>query len=140
MNSNPHQANLDGDAYGDVCDDDDDGDQLVDGLDCAPLDSEQGRPGEAWGLTFGGTGLPELSWTPAARADWHDVIRGPLSGLASSLGSCLATGIVGTTFIDSEILAPGDGFAYLVRGYDAGCGGAGSLGWSSTALRSQPCP
>jgi aminopeptidase N len=140
VNLNPDQANLDGDAYGDVCDDDDDGDDLVDGLDCAPLDATQGRPGEARDLEFDTSPTPVLSWIPALRADWHDVTRGPLGSLDAGLGVCLATGLAGAAYVDSEVLAPGEGFGYLVRGHDDGCGGAGSLGSASTGQRESPCP
>ncbi len=36
---NADQADLDGDGIGDICDEDTDGDSIVDSLDCAPLDS-----------------------------------------------------------------------------------------------------
>lgn len=141
--ANALQTDTDGDTLGDSCDDDDDNDLLADVLDCDPLDGEQGEPGEVTALTaYGPAGqATELSWDPAPRADLHDVIRGSLGSLSSGPGSCHAPGETGLVFVDAELPVAGDGFAYLVRGYDSGCGGGGTLGVDSFgATRSAPCP
>ncbi len=141
MTSNPDQSDFDGDAAGDSCDDDDDGDLLVDGLDCAPLDGEQGEPGEVLGLEVRGPGgqPSQLTWSAAQRADSYDLVRGSVGALVSGLGSCHATGLTGLSYVDIDTPDVGDGFAYVVRGYDNGCGGGGPLGPASMP-RSSPCP
>ena len=141
--SNPLQSDTDGDAVGDSCDADDDNDSLPDVLDCAPLDSEQGEPGEVTALVaLGPAGQPtELAWNAAPRADLYDVIRGSLGAVASGPGSCHAPGQSGLSYVDAELPPVGEGFAYLIRGYDSGCGGGGTLGLDSTGeLRTSPCP
>jgi hypothetical protein len=142
---NPAQANLDGDASGDACDDDDDGDLLVDVADCAPLDSGQGIPDEVASLSAqrGADSATELSWSAAERADGYDVARGLLAQLASgSYGLCWQEMIPGTAFTDAEqALGEGEGFFYLVRGRDTGCGGGGPFGFDSGgAPIPSPCP
>jgi hypothetical protein len=141
--ANPTQADLDGDGSGDACDEDDDGDLLVDLLDCAPLDAAQGTPGEVENLALSGAGGQPtgLSWTATARADSYDLVRGSIDDLSAGSGSCHQTGLTGTSFVDSDQPLSGEGFGYLVRGYDDGCGGGGSLGTdSSGAPRLSPCP
>ena len=141
--SNPLQSDNDGDANGDACDEDDDNDLLADGLDCAPLDGEQGEPEEVTSVVvYGPAGqATELSWDPAPRADLYDVIRGTLGSLSSGPGSCHAPGEAGLTFVDAELPVAGDGFAYLIRGYDIGCGGGGTLGVDSSGEpRLASCP
>ena len=142
---NPVQANLDGDGLGDACDDDDDADLLADVADCAPLDPGQGTPEEvaSLGAQRGPDSATELSWTAAARADGYDVARGPLAELAAgSYGSCFQEMIPGTAWSDTEVpLGEGEGFFYLVRGRDAGCGGGGPFGFSSDGGPiPSPCP
>ena len=139
--ADPAQVDTDQDGAGDACDPDDDNDGLADALDCAPLDPSQGAPGEVDLLTVSGTG--HLSWTPAARADLHDIQRGLLSSLEASAdyGTCLASQVAGTTYDDGDPAPQGDGFFYLVRGRDTGCGGGGPLGPDSNgAQRPAACP
>ena len=82
-----------------------------------------------------------LSWTPAARADVYDLTRGPLSGLPAGYGSCFEPLIDGLSHIDGDLPGVGDGYGYLVRGHDLGCGGGGTLGNDSAgAERTSPCP
>ncbi|MCP3981156.1 MAG: hypothetical protein GY716_17800 [bacterium] len=143
--SNASQSDVDGDALGNPCDDDDDGDQLLDVDDCAPLDAAQGLPGTVETLAVvRGPGNPtdaDLSWSSAVRANAYDLIRGLVSGLAGGYGSCHQSAIVGQTWLDADLPPAGEIFTYLVRGNDLGCGGGGSLGDdSSGAPRPSPCP
>jgi hypothetical protein len=142
---NPPQANLDQDRFGDACDDDDDNDDLLDPDDCAPLDPTQGTPGEvaALAVSTGGdlAGTAALSWTPAPRADLYDLSRGLLSQLQGGYGSCLVPGLTALSYEDPAEPPAGDGFHYLVRGTDDGCGGSGSSGSDSEGRpRPSPCP
>ena len=132
--ANPTQSNFDLDAAGDACDADDDNDTLADGVDCAPHDAAAGLPPEVASLSVStpGGGVADLSWTAAARADSYDVSRAAIHGLASGYGTCFASGVATTFLSDAEVPAPDEGFAYLVRGVDAACGGAGSAGLDST--------
>lgn len=141
--SNPGQQDFDVDTAGDACDADDDNDLLDDPQDCAPLDPTQGRPGEVAVLSVNatGAGAAELSWTAAIRADTYDISRGTIAGLSTGYGSCLETGWSALTLVDPDVPAEGEGFQYLVRGVDSGCGGAGPAGFDSSGTpRFMPCP
>jgi aminopeptidase N len=141
--ANPTQADFDGDSLGDACDGDDDGDLLDDEFDCAPLDAEQGEPEEVALLTLVGSAGPSatLSWTAAARADTYDVSRGLLGELSAGYGACIEPELPALTYDDPDLPPSGDGFHYLVRGRDAGCGGGGPTGADSTGTpRPSPCP
>jgi hypothetical protein len=83
-----------------------------------------------------------LEWDAAARAETHDIQRGTLTELRmGSYGGCLVSAAPGTAYDDLDLPAADDGFFYLVRGHDAGCGGGGSLGADSTgAPRPAACP
>jgi aminopeptidase N len=140
---NPRQDDTDGDLMGDACDEDDDNDLLPDAADCAPLDPAQGIPDEVASLLL--TDLPgppaTLYWTAAARADAYDLTRGLLSTLPSGYGACHAPQWPGLSYEDGDGPPLGDGYHYLVRGHDTGCGGGGPLGTdSSGGLRLAPCP
>ncbi|HJQ99825.1 MAG TPA: M1 family aminopeptidase [Candidatus Polarisedimenticolaceae bacterium] len=136
---NPNQADFDGDLAGDACDPDDDNDGLADVADCAPLDVAQGAPGLVDVVT---PAADHISWNAAARAESYDVQRGTVTDLRSGgYGTCFVTGVALTTYADAATPADGEAFFYLVRGVDAGCGGAGSLGTDSTgAPRPSSCP
>jgi hypothetical protein len=140
--ANPLQANLDGDRFGDVCDDDDDDDLLDDPEDCAPLDPQQGTPGEVALLeAVAADGAVSLSWSAAPRADRYDLSRGLLGQLHGGYGSCLVDGLAALSYEDATEPPAGDGFHYLVRGVDDGCGGAGTSGTDSAGVpRPSPCP
>jgi hypothetical protein len=142
---NGAQSNVDGDALGDACDADDDDDLLEDGLDCAPLDASQGVPDEVASLSvtiFQDSPDAVLSWTGTPRADVYDVARGLLGELAfGSYGTCVQTGVIGLGWTDGAAVPAGDGWFYLVRGRDTGCGGAGTFGAGSSGDPiPPPCP
>jgi hypothetical protein len=138
--ANPTQADLDGDGLGNACDDDDDDDTIPDDTDCAPLDAEQGVPEEVAGLVLSAPSAT-LSWNAAARADAYDISRGLLGGLPDGYGVCLEPLWPALSYTDADVPPLGDGFFYLVRGHDAGCGGGGPLGPDSTGTpRPSPCP
>ena len=142
--ANAPQADFDGDLAGDACDPDDDNDALADASDCAPFDAAQGAVGQVASLSVtGAQGSPsQLSWTPAARAETHDIQRGTIAELAlGTYGACLASQIAASAYDDADVPPEGEGFFYLVRGHDAGCGGGGSLGTDSQgAPRPPACP
>jgi hypothetical protein len=139
---NPLQQDTDGDSAGDDCDDDDDGDQLPDVEDCAPTDAEQGVPPEVTPLAIDRDVMKaQLTWSPAARADTYDVVRGLVTDLGSGYGACHAPGLPDPAYEDAELPPAGAAYFYLVAGRDAGCGGAGPLGENSAgATRPSPCP
>jgi hypothetical protein len=141
--ANAPQLDFDLDSFGDACDSDDDNDLLVDELDCAPTDPDQGVPGEVVSLTLQHAvgGATTLSWTAAERADSYEVSRGLLSQVGASYGSCLESGLLGLTRDDPDLPPVNDGYQYLVGARDSGCGGGGSTGTDSTATpRTSPCP
>jgi aminopeptidase N len=137
--ANPTQADYDGDLAGDACDPDDDNDGLADVSDCAPFDVAQGAPGVVDVVTVE---ADHISWDAAARAESYDVERGTVTDLRSGgYGACFTTGVLLTSYADAETPADGEAFFYLVRGVDAGCGGAGSFGTDSSGTpRPSSCP
>jgi aminopeptidase N len=140
---NSPQLDFDSDGFGDACDSDDDDDLLVDALDCAPTDPEQGVPGEVVSLTLQHVvgGATTLSWTAADRADSYEISRGLLSEVDASYGSCLESGLLGLTRDDPDLPPVNDGYLYLVGARDSGCGGGGSTGTDSADTpRTSPCP
>ena len=138
--ANATQADFDLDLAGDACDPDDDNDGLADVADCAPFDAASGTPGSVDVVTVATGG--HLSWDAAARAETYDVQRGTVTELrAGGYGACLIAGLATTVYDDGDVPADGEASFYLVRGHDAGCGGAGSLGTDSTgAPRPPACP
>jgi hypothetical protein len=83
-----------------------------------------------------------VAWDAAVRAETYDVQRGTLGELRlGSYGACLASQLPAMAFDDVDAPVEGDGFFYLVRGHDAGCGGGGSLGADSAGVpRPSACP
>jgi hypothetical protein len=131
---NPDQADLDGDAQGNACDGDDDGDGLLDAQDCASLDVSQGRPPASFSVVMGkpSPSISTISWLPLPMAERYDVVRGPLVGLrVGNYGSCMVTSLTTTSWSDGSRPLAGSGYFYLVRGVDSGCGGAGYAGVNS---------
>lgn len=140
--ANPAQDDFDVDLSGDACDLDDDNDLLADALDCAPFDAAQGRPASVDNLRWP---VPtQLRWDSAARSVSYDLARGSLSLLRAtgSWGSCIAQGVVETSYIDATTPPVSDGLLYLVRGRNSGCDGRGSFGTTSAGAERQPtaCP
>ncbi len=127
-------CDFDSDGSGNNCDPDDDNDDAPDIGDCAARDASQGRPGQTTlDLRASTNGLAQLSWAALPSADRYDLTRGALSTLApGELGACLVDDLAGTTYDDAAIPTAGDGWLYLVRGEDAGCGGSGSWGRDSS--------
>jgi len=140
---NATQPDFDLDGAGDDCDPDDDNDGLADLGDCAPFDAASGAVGLVNDLTVDrSAGAARLAWPPAARAETYDVQRGTLAALhAASYGACLVSHLAAQTLDDLDQPAADDGFFYLARGHDAGCGGGGSFGTDGTgAPRPSTCP
>jgi hypothetical protein len=76
-----------------------------------------------------------------ARAESHDVQRGTLSALSvGDYGTCFASPVATTDIDDLEVPIADDGFFYLVGGYDAGCGGHGSIGRTASRAQAAACP
>lgn len=101
-------------------------------LDPEPEHPEEGAPGETGGLRLEGGTSWTVSWDGDPRAKVHDVSRGLISGLPSGdYGSCFADDLAATSVEDADVPPPGDGYFYLVRGANPGCGGNGPWGSSS---------
>jgi hypothetical protein len=120
---NAGQADADGDGVGDAC-------------DCAPSDPGSAGPGEVTGVLVQkpAPGVARLAWPAVAGSQSYSVTRGDLLAVDSWLyGTCLAEGIVGTTYDDAAVPATGQGFLYLIQPWTAACG-AGTLGYESPGV------
>jgi hypothetical protein len=148
--ANPDQADSDGDRLGDLCVGDYDGDSAPDQADCRPSDRLQARPGDLRliSMTKSGTTLT-LTWQSAASAERYDVVRNRLSQLAASQygprQNSRDPNLGDTSFVESQLPPAGDGFSFLIRGRDTGCGAVGSWGVDSTEAErinqhAQSCP
>jgi len=128
------------DGAGDLCDRcplipgpnvDSDFDGAADSCDCAPQDPTSRRPAAVSNLRAEtpAVGTARFRWAPTATAETYSVARVALSELGpGSYGTCVAGGLTGLSYDDSEVPAPSAGYAYLVYGVDAVCG-SGSLGY-----------
>lgn len=130
---NSDQLDTDLDGSGDVCDDDQDNDGIPNPADCAPLDVAQGLPPALTNLLLIDVTPTHLTWGSAPSVETFDVARGLLTTISSGdYGECIIRGLTAAEYDDTDAPPPqGDGFAYLVRGVDTGCGGAGSWGQDS---------
>jgi S-formylglutathione hydrolase FrmB len=136
---NLDQLDFDLDGAGDACDLDDDGDGVPDAIDCGPLDASSGTPPELLQVALSGGATATVDWEDQPTAERYDLARGLLSGLASGgAGSCLAEDLSQPSYVDVDLPPTGDGFFYLVRGEDGGCGGNGSWGEASDGSPRQP--
>ena len=148
---NPAQFDLDADGLGNACDvcaaiadpsqTDSDGDGAGDACDCQILD-----PGDLLPVTTASLLLQHvnatttLEWDDVAGADLHSVQRGNLAAIAVDYGGCLVEGLLDSTFDDSDPLAVGSGFFYLVQSQSVECG-LGPLGYDSAGMpRVNPAP
>ena len=145
--ANQDQLDTDLDALGDVCDPDDDGDGTPDVDDCAPLDPNTATgPGEVTGLFVENSGLDALvSWNVEPTANRYDLAGGFMLDLAvtgdTSLATCLADDLSGTSWIDTRAApSSGDAYYYVARGEEV-CTGSYGIGQGGTArLMPVACP
>jgi N-acetylneuraminic acid mutarotase len=140
---NRAQLDSDADGRGDLCDncpaaanpaqDDLDGDGAGDACDCQPIDPNDRRPGEVQTLSVAKTSTTaNLSWTAVTATDSYSVMRGDLASKgASQYGTCQGDGLTTTSFDDTTVPAPGQGYFYLVQAQSYDCG-LGSLGTTSS--------
>ena len=111
------QQDYDGDGVGDEC-------------DCSPNDATA-RPADDVRSVAVAKPAPAsalLTWGNTAGADAYTVSRATLSEIRSgSYGDCVRPSQPLTEYSDDELPAPGEAFAYLVRGVSDSCG-IGTLG------------
>ncbi len=137
--ADPLQLDANGDGRGDACALDWDGDGDPDTTDCKANSARAGRPAEVVGVTLTGRATTNLSWSANVTSDSYDILRGFVADLTTgSYGTCQNSrdpNLADTSFTEIEIPPAGNSFFFLVRGRDAQCGGAGSLGSSSSGTQ-----
>jgi hypothetical protein len=130
--SDPLQTDSDADGRGDACLLDWDGDGDPDTTDCKSNSAKQGKPSEIDGVTLHGGATTIVSWNDLAVVDRYDVFRGLTSTLAAGdYGNCQNSRDADTSdtqFEEPQIPPTGSSYFFLVRGFDSGCGGIGTLG------------
>jgi hypothetical protein len=136
---NPDQLDTDGDRVGNTCDGDYDADGVVDANDCNRRVATEGRPPAVDTLSVERNGSSAtVRWDLLASAESYDVSRGLLTALSpNQFGTCQNARDAALTdgeFVEPDLPPSGDGFFFVVRGRDAGCGGVGSYGTSSTGV------
>jgi PKD repeat protein len=139
----PGQQDTDQDGAGDACDPDDDGDGLLDELDCAPLDPVNNTPpGDVGSSLVLGPENDAIAWTPVLMATTYNVYRGSLApgGPFTYDHACLEVQSPDPASADPESPAEGWGFYYLVNARNA-CG-EGPLGSDSAGgpIPTAACP
>lgn len=136
--SNADQLDTNSDSIGDACQLDYDGDGADDAVDCSMSNPKLGKPGPIRGVQLSGTSATTISWLPNTAADTYSLLRGLVSELsATDYGACQDfrdANTADTSFIESQAPPPADAYFYLVFGRDAGCGGRGLLGTTSSGV------
>ena len=149
--ANPGQQDFDGDALGDACDSDDDGDLVAHGADCRSLDPTLwDAPGEH-PIAVMLSDAVTIQWTSLAAAagpaTTYDMFRVLASAARSAdpqmrfdAGVCLLDNMGALLHTDLQTPPPGDAFYYAVRGENA-CGtGIYGRGTDGTEEVSLLCP
>jgi parallel beta-helix repeat protein len=139
LDENPRPADGDGDGTAtvdigalEVAPPDQDGDGVLDPIDCAPAVGSVWSPPDEVGPTLRLSAVTgaNLAWMPAAQANVYNVYKGSIgpSGFAYD-HTCLEAGSIDTFSADPELPSTGRAFYYLVAG--ASRCGEGSLGRAS---------
>jgi hypothetical protein len=132
----------DADGSADCVDPDDDNDLVPDASDCAPLVNSVSAPPGGSGETLRlGPAIDRIDWLAAPQSNVSDLYRGSVTGGSGFAynHACLASELPVTEYFDSDPIAPGDLFYYLI-GPRNSCAG-GHLGTdSNSVLRPIPAP